>query len=192
MFIILGNKILTIPLVFQYNSGYDIFLGNDVLKQFVKFTQTPYIDYFPTKCGHTLKIPTLKHPYRVRTKRGGQGCEHLVFSIQLQKPTFHIHILKKEDLITKLKQIYFYNPLQFWKPEHFRAKIELTQEVYIKEKPMLYSPENIKEFSIQIKELLDKSLIRQSKDNYSSPTSMVMNEVEKRRNKARMVINYKK
>lgn len=68
--IILGNKILTIPLVFQYNSGYDIVLGNYFLKQFAKFTQTPYTVYFTTKCGHTLKIPTLKHPYRVCAKRG--------------------------------------------------------------------------------------------------------------------------
>jgi len=57
---------------------------------------------------------------------------------------------------------------------------------------MLYTPEDIKEFSIQIKELLDKSLIRPSKDSYSSPPFTVMNEAEKRRNKARMVINYKK
>jgi len=36
--IILGNKILTIPLVLQYDFGYDIILGNDFLKQFAKFT----------------------------------------------------------------------------------------------------------------------------------------------------------
>ena len=30
--IILGNKILNIPLVLQYNLGYDILLGNDFLK----------------------------------------------------------------------------------------------------------------------------------------------------------------
>ena len=38
--VILGNKIHTIPLVLQYDSGYDILLGNDFLKQFAKFTQT--------------------------------------------------------------------------------------------------------------------------------------------------------
>jgi len=32
VFIILGNKILNIPLVLQYNSRYDILLGNDFLK----------------------------------------------------------------------------------------------------------------------------------------------------------------
>ena len=97
--IILGNKILTIPLVFQYNSGYDILFGNDFFRQFAKFTQTPYTVYFTTKCGHTLKIPILKHPYRVRAKRGGPGYEQLALSIQHQKPTLHVNILKKEDLI---------------------------------------------------------------------------------------------
>ena len=57
---------------------------------------------------------------------------------------------------------------------------------------MLYTPEDIKEFSIQIKELLEKGLIWPSKWSYSSLGCMVMNEGEKRRNKARMVINYKK
>jgi len=57
---------------------------------------------------------------------------------------------------------------------------------------MVYTPEDIKEFSIQIKELLEKRLIRPSKGSYSSPAFMAMNEVEKTRNKARMVINYKK
>ena len=66
------------------------------------------------------------------------------------------------------------------------------QEVYIKEKPILYTPEDKREFSVQIKELLEKGLIRPSKRSYSSPAFMVMNEAEKRRNKARMVINYKK
>ena len=57
---------------------------------------------------------------------------------------------------------------------------------------MLYTPEDIKEFSVQIKELLEKGLIRPSKGSYSSPAFMVRNEVERRINKARVVINYKK
>ena len=34
---------------------------------------------------------------------------------------------------------------------------------------MLYTPENIKKNSIQIKELLEKGLIRPAKGSYSSP-----------------------
>ena len=46
-------------------------------------------------------------------------------------------------------------------------------------KNLLYSPEDIKEFSIQIKELLENNLIRPSKGSYSSSAFMVMNEAEK-------------
>ena len=55
---------------------------------------------------------------------------------------------------------------------------------------MLYTPEDIKEFSIQFKELLEEGLIRPSKGSYSFPAFMVMNEAKKRINKVRMVINF--
>jgi len=42
---------------------------------------------------------------------------------------------------------------------------------------MLYS-EDIKEFAVQIIELLQKYLIRHSKGSYSSPTFIVINEVK--------------
>ena len=67
----------------------------------------------------------------------------------------------------------------------------LSQEVYIKEKSMLYTSEDIEEFSIQIKELLRKGLKCPSKESYSSPAVIVMNKAEKTRNKSKIVINYK-
>ena len=109
--IILGNKILNIPLVLQYDFGYDILSGDDFPKQFAKFTQTTYTVYLTTKCGHTLKIPTLKSFYRVRAKCGGLGYEQIALSAQLLKPSFHVNIITKGDLITKLKQIHSENPL---------------------------------------------------------------------------------
>ena len=118
MSIILGNKILNIPLVLQYNFGYDILLGNDFLKQFAKFAQTPYIVYLTTKYGHTLKIIMLKQLYRVRAKRSRHGYEQIVLRIQAQKPTFTVSIIKKDDLLAKLKSVGYENPLQFWKREH--------------------------------------------------------------------------
>ena len=57
---------------------------------------------------------------------------------------------------------------------------------------MLYILDDIREFSIQINELLEKGLIHPSKGSYSSPAFTVMNEAKRRRNKGRMVINYKK
>ena len=83
----------------QYYSGYNILLGNDFLKQLAKLTQTPYTVYLTTKCGHTLKIPTLKQPYRVRAKHSGHGYEQITLQIQTQKPIFTVHIIKKDDLL---------------------------------------------------------------------------------------------
>ena len=120
------------PTVLQYNFGYDILLGNDFLKQFAKFTQTSYTVYLTTKYGHTLKIPTLKQPYRVRAKRSGHGYEQIALLIQTQKPIFTVHMIKKDDLLAKIKRICSENPLQFQKPDHPQAKIELTQEIYNK------------------------------------------------------------
>ena len=57
---------------------------------------------------------------------------------------------------------------------------------------MVYTHQDIQEFDEQIKELLDKGLIRNSKSPHISPTLMVRNHVEEKRRKARMVINYKK
>ena len=57
---------------------------------------------------------------------------------------------------------------------------------------MVHTHQDIQELDKQIKELLDKWLIRNSKSPHTSPAFMVRNHVEEKRGKARMVINYKK
>jgi len=57
---------------------------------------------------------------------------------------------------------------------------------------MVYTHQDIQEFDKQIKELLDNGLIRNSRSPHTSPAIMVRNHAEKKREKARMVINYKK
>ena len=56
----------------------------------------------------------------------------------------------------------------------------------------MYAHQDIQEFDKQIKELLDKGLIWNSKSPHTSPAFMVKNHGEEKRGKARMVINYKK
>ena len=57
---------------------------------------------------------------------------------------------------------------------------------------MVYTHQDIQEFNKQIKELLDKGLIRNSKSPHTSPPFMVRNHAKEKRGKTRMVINYKK
>ena len=61
----------------------------------------------------------------------------------------------------------------------------------IRVRPMIYSQEDIEDFKIQINELIQMNLIRESKSQYSSPAFMVRKHSEIKRGKARMVINYK-
>ena len=56
---------------------------------------------------------------------------------------------------------------------------------------MIYSQEDIEDFKIQINELMQMNLIRESKCPHSSPAFMVRKHSEIKRGKVRMVINYK-
>jgi len=56
---------------------------------------------------------------------------------------------------------------------------------------MVYIHQDIQEFNKQIKELLDQGLISNSKSSHTSPAFMVRNHTKEKREKARMVINYK-
>jgi len=57
---------------------------------------------------------------------------------------------------------------------------------------MVYTHQDIQEFDKEIKELLDKGLIRNSRSLHTSPTFIVRNHAEEKRGKSRVVINYKK
>ena len=62
----------------------------------------------------------------------------------------------------------------------------------IRVKQMVCTHQDIQEFNKQIKELLEKGIIRNSKSPHTSPAFMVRNHAELKREKARMVINYNK
>jgi len=57
---------------------------------------------------------------------------------------------------------------------------------------MVYTHLNIQVFDKQIKELLDKGLIRNNRSHHTSPAFMVEIMLKKKRGKARLVIIYKK
>ena len=56
---------------------------------------------------------------------------------------------------------------------------------------MIYSHEDIEVFKIQINELMQMNVLRESKSPHSSPTFMVRKHSEIKRGKTRIVINYK-
>ena len=64
-------------------------------------------------------------------------------------------------------------------------------EKIIRVRPMIYSQEDIEDFKIQINELIQMNLIRESKSPHCSFAFMVKKYSEIKRGKTRMVINYK-
>ena len=62
----------------------------------------------------------------------------------------------------------------------------------IRVRPMIYSHEDIEDFKIHINELIQMKLIRESKSPHCSHAFIVRKHSEIKREKARMVINYKK
>ena len=57
---------------------------------------------------------------------------------------------------------------------------------------MVYRHQDIQVFDKQIKELLDKGLIRNTRSPHTSLAFIIRNHVEEKREKSRIVINYKK
>ena len=47
----------------------------------------------------------------MRAKDSGYGYDQISFQTQIQQPIFTISVIKKEDLLSKLKQIYSEDPL---------------------------------------------------------------------------------
>ena len=56
---------------------------------------------------------------------------------------------------------------------------------------MIYSQEDIDDFKVQINELIQMNLIRESKSTHNNLAFMVKKHSEIKRGKTRMVINYK-
>ncbi|XP_068636069.1 uncharacterized protein [Aristolochia californica] len=84
-------------------------------------------------------------------------------------------------------------PLEWWNKQKPYAYLELLDpEKEIREKPMVYTPSDVEEFSTQINGLLTQGLICASYSPHTSNVFLVQNHAEIKHGKARMVINYKK
>ena len=84
------------------------------------------------------------------------------------------------------------NPLKYWEKTKVYCKSEMIDpDRIIRVRPMIYSQEDIEDFKIQINELMQMNLIRESKSSHSSLAFMVRKHIEIKRGKTRMMINYK-
>ena len=83
--------------------------------------------------------------------------------------------------------------MQHWDSNQITCKLEIINPEYtIKTTSIEATNEDLKDFEIQIKELLELGIIRRSTSRHRSTTFIVRNHSEIVRGKARMVINYKR
>ena len=114
----------------------------------------------------------------------------IALSISLLDLSIKEQIVEQQEELCK--ELYSDNLLKFWNKDKTFTKITLLNPNTIIVKQMVYIHQDIQEFDKQIKELLEKGLIKNSKSPHTSPAFMVRNHAEEKRGKGRMVINYKK
>ena len=108
------------------------------------------------------------------------------------KYVYHLYKVTVHDTYKKLKENFSNNPLKHWEKTKIYCKLEMIDhDQVIRVRPIIYSQEDIKDFKIQINELMQINLIRESKNPHNSPVFMVRKHSQIKRGKARMVINYK-
>jgi len=215
--ILLGSYLVKCPPFYFYNPGSDVLLGNNFLERFnkVTFDIIGYQIVLKTPCHHLIVVKRIKNPYTRKfpinhtkrtSQRGDIGYKHhpklekgvplleyykddpLSYQVNLRRLDIQIENIKQ-----KLKQCYTENPLQFWDKNQITAKLVMKdKDKEIRVRPMRYNPEDQKEFSCQLKELLNLKMIRASHSPHSSPAFLVRKHAEITRGKPRMVINYKK
>ncbi|AEL30041.1 polymerase polyprotein [Dahlia common mosaic virus] len=202
---IAGEK-FTIPTIYQQETGIDILIGNNFCRLYNPFIQWEDRIAFHLEQG-TKQILVPKQ--RKAIKRGYQGFLETMKKESNTQPlpgtnitkeavedesNFIIDISRYQEIQNLLEKVCSENPIDPAKSKAWmKASIKLADpKSVVRVKPMVYSPEDRKEFEIQIKELLDLKVIEPSKSQHMSPAFLVEKEAEKRRGKKRMVVNYKK
>ncbi|AAM53128.1 ORFV [Mirabilis mosaic virus] len=204
---IAGNEFF-IPTIYQQETGIDILLGNNFCQTYQPFIQ--WVDHiaFHIKENNEEKrvlIPKVRiamrkgHPGFLEAMRKGSGKKpvpgtNITQEVIDDEEKGFIEISKFREIEQLLEKVCSENPIDPEKSKGWmKAEIKLIKpETVVRVKPMVYSPEDRKEFEIQIKELLDLKVIIPSKSQHMSPAFLVEKEAEKRRGKKRMVVNYKK
>jgi len=196
----LGGIHCVIPVLWATNQpSHDMIIGNNFQKLYSPCRQAQTQLIF-TINGHSVPINKLDKAYThqkiefTRSQRGEKviPAQHeIALSISLLEMSIKEQIIEQQEELCK--ELYSDNSLKFWDKDKTFAKITLLNpNTIIRVKQMVYTHQDIQEFDKQIKELLEKGLIQNSKSPHTSPAFMVRNHAEEKRGTARMIITIKK
>ena len=220
--IMIAEEIFNIPTVYQQESGMDFILGNNFCLAYKPFIQLDDKRIIFTLNGEPVWVKKVTQANRVgfprflESKKKNSKIKPVTpinisqnkiqflergrdMLLKYQEMNFALTNLSQDiDKKSKIKQLLEKvcsdNPLDPKKTKNWmKASIRLNNPKDIcRVKPMKYSPQDVEEFAVQIKELLEMKVIIPSKSAHMSPAFLVENEAERRRGKKRMVVNYKK
>lgn len=198
-----GRETLIFPTIYQQESGMDIIVGNNVIQQYLPFTQQENHITFTVngrllfllkirtamKFGYEGFLKTMKKGSKQRPRKGLNIARK---SCAPPREIVYLTTEKKYDTVLKLlDDVCSEHPLDPKRTKGWMtASIHLAKEhqgKWVKVPPMGYKPEDRDEFGRQISELLKMGLIVHSKSPHSSPAFLV----KKQAGKKRMVVDYK-
>ena len=178
----ISHKRFIMPTIYMHDSGLDMIIGNNFLKLYQPFTQTN-------------KLVILRHP-KYNLVSTPIITRQKYIQLLTRNIKFHIELLfeiKNEQLQRMLEKVCSDNPLDKINTNNMLITINLkdpNQEVNVQNR-IPYGIDDVREFQIECKQLLEKGIIRESKSPHSAPAFYVENKNELKRGKRRMVINYK-
>nr|CAC88781.1 putative polyprotein [Nicotiana tabacum] len=192
------DKILTIEEIYSYEfTNKDILLGMPFLDKLYPHIITKTHWWFTTPCKQKLGAKRVNNKVR-KTTPWIKGSEKITQKLEnIIQSNHNIEIIifsinKIKPLQDKLELLYNDNPLQGWEKHQTKIKIELIDENnIITQKPLKYNFNDLTEFKMHIKELLDNNYIQESNSKHTSPAFIVNKHSEQKRGKSRMVIDYR-
>ena len=110
-----------------------------------------------------------------------EGINYIIFTIDKLSP-----------IKQRLEKLYSEDPLKGWNKHKTIVKIELiNKDSIITQKPLKYNFNDLGKFKIHITKLLEKRYIQESNSKHTSPGFIVNKHSEQKREKSRIVIDYR-
>jgi len=193
------DKILIIEEIYNFEfTTKDMLLGMPFLEKLYPHIITKTHWWFTTPCKNKVGAKRVNNKQRKTTEwiRGNekitQKLENISKNTTTQLEIIIFTIDKVKIIQNELEKLYNDNPLKGWNKHKTKIKIELIEEnSIITQKPLKYNFDDLTEFKMHIKELLDNKYIQESNSKHTSPAFIVNKHSEQKRGKSRMVIDYR-
>ena len=167
------DKILTIKEIYNYKfTNKDILLGTPFLDELYPHTITRTYWWFTTPCKNKVGAKRVRNKITKNTPwtKGNEKITQKLENMEQKKIELIIFTIDKiKPIQEKLELLYSENPLKGWEKHKTKVQIELiNKDSIITQKPLRYNFDDLNEFKMHIKELLENNYIQESNSKHTS------------------------